>query len=74
MSESLFLTRAQVRELTGTTLRAKQIEVLKRNGVPHIVNAAGWPVVALSAIEGGRREPTQAAAKAAWAPRILRAA
>jgi hypothetical protein len=65
----MFLTRAQIRELTGAATRAKQIDVLKRNGVPFIVNAAGWPVVTVSAVEG-RRGP-EAVATAGWHPAVL---
>lgn len=32
-------------DLTGYRKPSKQIEWLKRNGIPHIVNAAGRPVV-----------------------------
>jgi hypothetical protein len=65
----MFLTRAQLRELTGAATRARQINVLKRNGVPFIVNAAGWPVVTVSAVEGRREAP----APQGWVPRILAA-
>jgi hypothetical protein len=41
----MFLTAAQLAELTGYVKPSKQIEWLRRNGVPHFVNAAGRPVV-----------------------------
>jgi hypothetical protein len=65
----MFLTRSQVRELTGAATRARQIDVLKRNGVPFIVNASGWPVVTVAAVEGRRETP----APQGWVPRILAA-
>lgn len=36
---------AQLVDLTGYRKPSKQIEWLKRNQIPHIVNAAGRPVV-----------------------------
>lgn len=42
---SRFLTDAELQELTGYVKRSKQIAWLTRNGVPHLVNAAGRPVV-----------------------------
>jgi hypothetical protein len=39
------LTPDQMVQLTGYRKPSKQIEWLKRNGVPYLVNAAGYPVV-----------------------------
>lgn len=36
---------AQIIDLTGYRKPSKQIEWLKRHGIPHLVNAAGRPVV-----------------------------
>jgi len=36
---------AQIINLTGYRKPSKQIEWLRKNGIPHIVNAAGRPVV-----------------------------
>lgn len=36
----MFLTRAEVAELTGAKLRRRQISVLVRNGIRHTINAA----------------------------------
>ena len=70
---STFLTRHEMFELTGAKTRRRQLEVLRLNGVPHIINAAGWPVVCRSAIEGSapryaRSEPAK------WTPRVLQKA
>lgn len=40
-----FLTPEELRQLTGYVKPSKQIEWLRRKGVPHFVNAAGRPVV-----------------------------
>ena len=41
----MIFSPSQIEELTGYRKPSKQIEWLKRNGIPHIVNAAGRPVV-----------------------------
>ena len=57
MLSDTFLTRAEVAELTGTKRRARQIEVLQANGVRHVINASGWPVVPRSAIDTPSARP-----------------
>ena len=55
MTDRLFLTpgsRGEVAELTGAHTRAGQLRVLRQNGTRHTINAAGWPVVPMSAIDG----------------------
>lgn len=42
---SPFLDAVQLRELTGYVKPSKQIEWLRKNAIPHFVNAAGRPVV-----------------------------
>lgn len=64
MPDPIFLTRAQVAELTGARTRRRQIEVLVRNGVRHTINAAGWPVVTRAAVEGQPEQPQIAG----WTP------
>lgn len=58
MTDTLFLSRSQVAELTGARTRRRQIDVLVRNGIRHTINASGWPVVTLAAVEG-RHEQEQ---------------
>lgn len=47
----MFLTGAQLFELTGRVRRNKQIEWLRRERVPFMVSAAGFPVVAVREVE-----------------------
>lgn len=57
-SASIFLkpgSHGEVAEMTGAHTRAGQIKVLQRNGVSHIINAAGWPVVARAVAEGSAK-------------------
>lgn len=48
----------QIVHLTGYRKPSKQIEWLRRNGIPHIVNAAGRPVVLQGAPEQAKRLST----------------
>lgn len=64
MTDTLFLSRSQVAELTGARTRRRQIDVLVRNGIRHTINASGWPVVTRAAVEG-HAEPAQTAG---WTP------
>ena len=73
MSERLFLTpgsHGEVADMTGAHTRKGQLRVLQQNGVRHTINAAGWPVVALSVIDGsasnaGASQPWRSNKKAA---------
>lgn len=47
----MFLTRDELITLTGYRRCADQLRWLDRNRVPHVVNAAGRPVVARAAAE-----------------------
>lgn len=53
---NIFLTQDELVALTGRKIKSKQIEVLRRMGLPFWVNACGKPVVPVTAIEG-RKEP-----------------
>lgn len=69
-----FLTsgaRGEVAELTRAHTRKGQIAVLRRNGVPFVDSADGWPVVARVAVEGGK-QPAQDSRP--WQPDVLRKA
>ena len=46
-------SQGDVADYTGAHTRKRQIAVLRANGVRHIVNAAGWPVVAWATEEEG---------------------
>jgi hypothetical protein len=63
---TIFLSDEDLRELTGYAHKAKQVAQLRRMGLPFFVNAAGRPVVALAAVEGGRSKPV--AAEKTWEP------
>jgi hypothetical protein len=51
MSE-LVLSRDEVRELTRTPMRARQVAFLRKNGIRHYVDGHGWPVVLRATVEG----------------------
>jgi len=61
-----FLTKEQMRELTGAGTRAGQIRVLKKNGIRHSIKLNGWPAVttdAVTAADPAIKETTT------WTPR-----
>lgn len=51
----MFLTPDELAELTGRKIKSKQIEALRRMGLPFHVNAVGKPVVSAAAIEGRKQ-------------------
>jgi hypothetical protein len=59
-----FLDSAEIAQLTGRKIKSKQIDALRKTGLPFFVNATGHPVVARSAIES--RTPAAAPAKKKW--------
>jgi hypothetical protein len=61
----MFLSPEDLAELTGRKIKSKQIEALRRMGLPFHVNAVGKPVVPATAIEGRKQA---AAAAPAWQP------
>jgi hypothetical protein len=65
---ALFLTPAELRELTGYAIKARQIAQLRIMGMPYRVNGCGRPVVTVLAVEG--RAETQKTA-ASWQPAVL---
>jgi hypothetical protein len=69
----MFLSPAELAVLTGRKVKSKQVDALRKMGVPFFVNACGRAVVARAAIEGcasvvGR---TENRSRAAWNPRVL---
>lgn len=54
---SAFLSISEVVELTDRRAKSKQIETLRKMGLPFFVNASGHPVVPHSAIDG-KKEAT----------------
>lgn len=64
--EPMFLSHDEVAELTGARLKARQIQVLKQNGIRHTIKASGWPCVARAAVLGSQATQNE---KPAWQPR-----
>lgn len=63
----LTLSKSEVRDLTRTPIKARQIAFLRRNGIRHYEDAHGWPVVLRSALEDGKGSaPAQ---DRVWKPR-----
>lgn len=51
-----FLAEEDVAILTGRKVKTKQIEALRKMGLPFFVNAVGKPVVTVAAVEGKREK------------------
>jgi hypothetical protein len=71
MSADLFLDHDALRRLTGYAQKRRQVEQLRKMGVPFWVNGRGAPVVACSALQGSKPTDTPAP-RPAWVPRVLR--
>jgi biotin operon repressor len=63
-----FLSPEDLQTLTGYTVKAKQIDQLRKQGIPFFVNGCGRAVVAWAAVEGKKQEP---AAPRGWKPAVL---
>lgn len=61
---STFLTCDDLAALTGRKVKSKQIEALKKMGLPFWINAIGKPVVTVAAVEGRKDDPI----KKKWEP------
>ena len=67
-----FLDSEELAELTGKKAKGKQIEALRRMGLPFFVNSTGHPVVPRSVLPNTAEAPKQQS-KPAWVPRVLKA-
>jgi len=67
MESTLFLSPEDLQALTGYAVKAKQIEQLRKQGIPFFVNGCGRAVVARAAVEGRQPEP---AAQRGWRPTV----
>lgn len=64
----MFLEPAELERLTGRSFKSRQIEWLRKEGIPFRVNATGHPVVLRSAVDS--RAPVAPVAKS-WTPRVV---
>lgn len=69
---SAFLSAPDVAVLTGRKIKSRQIDALRKMGLPFFVNAAGSAVVARSAVDS-QLSVAAAPVKAPWVPRVLKA-
>lgn len=66
----LFLSQVELRELTGFTFKAKQIEQLRKMGIAFFINGCGRPVVTVAAIQGIPKDAKEV--KPVWVPNVLK--
>ena len=69
MTFPLFLTAQELRELTGYTVKARQIDQLRTMGIAFRINGCGRPVVTRSAVEGGSHKNDEVILD--WQPAVL---
>ncbi|HEV2612497.1 MAG TPA: DUF4224 domain-containing protein [Noviherbaspirillum sp.] len=53
---AVFLEESEIVVLTGRKIKSKQIEALRKMGLPFFVNAVGKPIVTRSAAEGRKEQ------------------
>ena len=58
-TNATFLSIDDICALTGRKMKTKQIEALRKMGLPFWVNAIGRPVVAVAAVEGRKEAPRE---------------
>lgn len=67
---SIFLPADEIVRLTGRKVKSKQIDALRKMGIPYFVNATGHPVVTTAAVEGKKETPQPSR----WTPNVIRTA
>ncbi|MDN7506637.1 DUF4224 domain-containing protein [Burkholderia orbicola] len=69
----MFLSPVELVVLTGRKIKSKQVEVLRRMGLPFFINACGRAVVARAAVEGRMTGSSrvESAPRAVWNPAVL---
>ena len=67
---ALFLSAAELRELTGRARKVKQAEWLRANNIPFFLNAMQRPVVTRAAIVHNNEAPVFPKAEK-WNPAVL---
>lgn len=71
--QPLFLTDAEMHELTGYKHADKQIEVLKANAIPYTLTGKENPRVCRAALDGTRPKKTQPKPQKEWSPTLAKA-
>lgn len=66
----MFLDEDELFTLTGYRQKSKQVAELRRQGIPFRVNAAGFPAVARTAIEGGKEATQPKTWEPSWAANL----
>lgn len=64
MSAELWLSREEIAQMCRARTKKLQLEFLRLNGVRHMIDRAGWPVVSRTVAEAdGTIAPTPAVAE-----------
>ena len=67
----VFLSTQELVQLTGRKVKSKQIDALRKMGIPFFVNALGHPVVARVAVEGRGQNSGERVSRPSWKPRVV---
>lgn len=70
MPEKLCLTRDEIKALTRSPMKERQLRFLRQNGIRHYIDCKGWPVVLRAAV-GADPEPPQEPKVPEWRPNKL---
>ena len=54
-----YLTKQDIQTISGAKMRKKIIPWLRSNGIPYIMDATGWPLVAESVLQAKLGAPTK---------------
>ena len=55
MNVDLFLNAEEVHQLTGFKRKTKQIQQIKKMGIPFFINATNRPIVSRSVVDGSAK-------------------
>lgn len=69
----MFLSPPELVTLTGRKVKSKQVEALRRMGLPFFINACGRAIVARSAVEGrtDSKRDEGFGGRSGWHPAVL---
>lgn len=63
-----FLTTEEVKQLTGYARKTKQIQQLKKMGIPFFISATNRPIISRSVIDGNPKNAKPQ--KTTWQPAL----
>ena len=71
MNENDILSEDALEKLTGWKQSKKQIEQLRKQGIPFFINGKNKPVVLATALEVSQQTPSKKQTQTKWSPTVL---